>query len=126
MDRIPILDEALEKWRQVNKTKKESIINYAKNCAKIRETFDKLVSCLNVDSYDNLPEIFEKTQERQSNINIKKEQIENENAKLKKEKEDLIFNIELIQSKKKGNIAYKNKFIEQKKNKILEIDKLIN
>ena len=125
LDRIPILDEALEKWRQVNKTKKESIINYAKNCAKIRETFDKLVSCLNVDSYDNLPEIFEKTQERQSNINIKKEQIENENAKLKKEKEDLIFNIELIQSKKKGNIAYKNKFIEQKKNKILEIDKLI-
>ena len=124
-DRTPILDECLEKWRQINQTKKESINRYIKNCSKIRETFDKLVQCLNVNSYKDLPEIFARTEERESNIVIKKEQIENENNKLKKEKENLISYIELIQSKEKGNMAYKDKFIEQKKKKIKIIDKLI-
>jgi len=124
-DRIPILDVNLEKWRQVNQTKKENINKYIKNCSKIREVLDKLVSCLNVDSYKDLPEIFKKTEERESNISIKKEQLENENEKLKKEKEKLISYIELIQSKEKGNLEYKNKFIEQKNRKIKLIDKLI-
>ena len=124
-DRIPILDVNLEKWRQVNQTKKENINKYIKNCTKIREVLDKLVSCLNVDSYKDLPEIFQKTEERESNISIKKEQLENENEKLKKEKENLISYIELIQSKEKGNLEYKNKFIEQKNKKIKLIDKLI-
>ena len=124
-DRIPILDVNLEKWRQVNQTKKENINKYIKNCSKIREVLDKLVSCLNVDSYKDLPEIFQKTEERESNISIKKEQLENENEKLKKEKANLISYIELIQSKEKGNLEYKNKFIEQKNRKIKLIDKLI-
>ena len=124
-DRIPILDVNLEKWRQVNQTKKENINKYIKNCSKIREVLDKLVSCLNVDSYKDLPEIFQKTEERESNISIKKEQLENENEKLKKEKDNLISYIELIQSKEKGNLEYKNKFIEQKNRKIKLIDKLI-
>ena len=124
-DRIPILDVNLEKWRQVNQTKKENINKYIKNCTKIREVLDKLVSCLNVDSYKDLPEIFQKTEERESNISIKKEQLENEKEKLKKEKENLISYIELIQSKEKGNLEYKNKFIEQKNKKIKLIDKLI-
>ena len=125
LDRTPLLDEILEKWRQKNKTEKESIINYSKNCSKIKETFDKLISCLNLDSYEYLPELFKKTEKRESNINIRKEQIENENVELQKEKENLIIMIELIQAKKKGNIAYKNNFIEHKKYRIKEIDKLI-
>ena len=124
-DRTPILDECLEKWRQVNQIKKESINKYIKNCALIRESLDKLVLCLNVDSYKDLPEIFEKTEERESNINLKKEKIENENIKLQSEKENLMKSIELIQSMKKSSIEYKNKFMEQKKEKIKVIDNLI-
>ena len=124
-DRTPILDECLEKWRQVNQIKKESINKYIKNCALIRESLDKLVLCLNVDSYKDLPEIFEKTEERESNINLKKEKIENENIKLQNEKENLMKSIELIQSMKKSSIEYKNKFMEQKKEKIKVIDNLI-
>ena len=124
-DRTPILDECLEKWRRVNQIKKESINKYIKNCALIRESLDKLVLCLNVDSYKDLPEIFEKTEERESNINLKKEKIENENIKLQNEKENLMKSIELIQSMKKSSIEYKNKFMEQKKEKIKVIDNLI-
>ena len=124
-DRTPILDECLEKWRRVNQIKKESINKYIKNCALIRESLDKLVLCLNVDSYKDLPEIFEKTEERESNINLKKEKIENENIKLQNEKENLMKSIELIQSMKKSSIEYKNKFMEQKKEKIKVINNLI-
>ena len=124
-DRIPILDVNLEKWRQINQIKKENMNKYIKNCSKIRETLDKLVLCLNVSSYKDLPEIFEKTEERESNISIKKEQLENENEKLKREKENLITYIELVQSKEKGNLEYKNKFIEQKNKKLKLIDDLI-
>ena len=124
-DRIPILDVNLEKWRQVNQIKKENMNKYIKNCSKIRETLDKLLLCLNVSSYKDLPEIFKKTEERESNISMKKEQLENENEKLKREKENLITYIELVQSKEKGNLEYKNKFIEQKNKKIKLIDDLI-
>ena len=124
-DRTPILDECLEKWRQVNNTQKVNINKYTKNCAKIRETLDKLVAYLNVDSYKDLTEIFKKAEERESNINIQKKEIENENNKLKLEKENLISYIELIQSKEKGNLTHRNKFIQQKKKKIQLMDILI-
>lgn len=124
-DRTPILDEILEKWRRVNHEKKENIHKYSKNCIKIRETFDKLVEHLNLDSYDNLPEIFKKTEERQSNISIKLEKIQNENNKLIKERNDIISLTELIKTKKEEYLSYKKKFIEQKKDKIKIIENTI-
>ena len=80
-DRTPILDECLEKWRIVNKEKKESINQYIKNCTKIREIFDKLILYLNLDSYQDLPEIFKKTEKKESDINIQLEKNKNENDK---------------------------------------------
>ena len=124
-DRTPILDEILEKWRRVNHEKKENIHKYSKNCIKIRETFDKLVEHLNLDSYDNLPEIFKKTEERQSNISIKLEKIQNENNKLIKERNDIISLTELIKTKKEEYLSCKKKFIEQKKDKIKIIENTI-
>ena len=117
-DRTPILDEILEKWRKVNYEKKNNIKKYSKNCLKVRESFNKLIAHLNVDSYNDLPEIFKKTEERQSNISIKLEKIQNENHKLEQEKQEIISTMELIKSKKEGYKSYKNKFIEQKKAKI--------
>ena len=117
-DRTPILDEILEKWRKVNYEKKNNIKKYSKNCLKVRESFNKLIAHLNVDSYNDLPEIFKKTEERQSNISIKLEKIQNENHKLEQEKQEIISTMELIKSKKEGYKSYKNKFIAQKNAKI--------
>ena len=108
----------MEKWRKVNYEKKNIIKKYSKNCLKVRESFNKLIAHLNVDSYNDLPEIFKKTEERQSNISIKLEKIQNENHKLEQEKQEIISTMELIKSKKEGYKSYKNKFIEQKNAKI--------
>ena len=124
-DRTPILDEILEKWRKVNYEKKNNIKKYIKNCTKVRESFNKLISHLNVDSYNDLPEIFKKTEERQSNISIKLEKIQNENTKLEQEKQEIISTMELIKSKKEGYKSYKSKFIEQKNEKIQIIENTI-
>ena len=124
-DRTPILDECLEKWRIVNKEKKDNINKYIKNCKKIKKIFEKLTLHLDLDSFLKLPEVFRKTEYRESNINLKLEAIENENIELEKEKKNLIEEIELIKCKKAGNEAYKKKFYEQKNNNIKSIDNVI-
>ena len=124
-DRTPILDELLEKWKKINLEKKESINKYTKNCVKIRETLNKLVLQLNLDSYQDLPELFKKTEERQSNISIRLEKIQNENIALEKLKKDIISLTELIKSKKEGNLKYKKKLIDYKNEKIKIINKTI-
>ena len=124
-DRTPILDELIQKWRKINSEKKESINKYSKNCAKIRETLNKLVLQLNLDSYQDLPELFKKTEERQSNISIRLEKIQNENIELEKLKKDIISLTELIQRKKEGNLKYRKKVINYKNEKIKIINKTI-
>ena len=124
-DRTPILDEILEKWRKVNYEKKTNIKKYIKNCSKIRESFNKLIAHLNLDSYNDLFEVFKKTEERQANMNIKLEKIQNENNKLEKEKKDILSLMELIKAKKEGYKSYKKKFIEQKNEKIKLIENTI-
>ena len=125
-DRIPILDECLQKWREVNKEKKESIIKYKKNCTKIREAFENLAIHLDLDSISYLPEVFQKTEQRESNINFQLEKEENELDKLELEKNELSEQIELLKSKRNGIAAYKSKFLEQKKENIKIIENITN
>ena len=125
-DRIPILDECLQKWREVNKEKKESIIKYKKNCTKIREAFENLAIHLDLNSISYLPEVFQKTEQRESNINFQLEKVENELDKLELEKNELSEQIELLKSKRNGIAAYKSKFLEQKKENIKIIENITN
>ena len=125
-DRTPILDELIEKWRKINLENKESINKYSKNSIKIRETLNKLILQLNLDSYQDLPEFFRKTEERESNISIRLEKIQNENIELEKLKKDIISLTELIKSKKEGNLQDKNKIIKHKKEKIKIINEAIS
>ena len=125
-DRTPILDELIEKWRKINLENKESINKYSKNSIKIRETLNKLILQLNLDSYQDLPELFRKTEERESNISIRLEKIQNENIELEKLKKDIISLTELIKSKKEGNLQDKNKLIKHKKEKIKIINEAIS
>lgn len=126
-DRTPILDECLQKWREVNKEKKESLNKYTQNCSKIRDALENLAIHLDLDSISYLPEIFQKTEQRLSNINFQLEKLQNENAALENEQNSLSKQIDLLEKKQKNSKAYKNKFLLQKiKNiKIIE-DTIIN
>ena len=125
-DRTPILDELLQRWRVVNKEKKESINKYIKNCTKIREALENLAIYLDLDSISYLPEVFQKTEQRLSNINFQLEKLENEQDSLELEKNKLIKEIELLETKRKGMNKYKQKFLEQKKENIRIIDNVNN
>ena len=125
-DRTPILDELLQRWRVVNKEKKESINKYIKNCTKIREALENLAIYLDLDSISYLPEVFHKTEQRLSNINFQLEKLENEQDSLELEKNKLIKEIELLETKRKGMNKYKQKFLEQKKENIRIIDNVNN
>ena len=125
-DRTPILDELLQRWRIVNKEKKESINKYVKNCTKIREALENLAIYLDLDSISYLPEVFQKTEQRLSNINFQLEKLENEQDSLELEKNKLIKEIELLETKRKGMNKYKLKFLEQKKENIRIIDNVNN
>ena len=123
-DRTPILDECLQKWREVNKEKKDAINKYIKNCTKVREALENLAMHLELNSISDLPEIFQKTEQRLSNINFQKERLENEQNALEVEKNRLEKQIELLETKKKGMTAYKKKFFQQQKEKIKIIDNI--
>ena len=125
-DRIPILDECLQKWREINKEKKETLNKYAENCNKIRDALEDLAIHLDLDSISYLPEIFQKTEQRLSNINLHIEKLENENAKLEIEQNGLMKQIELLETKRKNSKAYKNKLIRQKRENIKIIENTIN
>ena len=125
-DRIPILDECLQKWREINKEKKETLNKYTENCNKIRDALEDLAIHLDLDSISYLPEIFQKTEQRLSNINLHIEKLENENAKLEIEQNGLMKQIELLETKRKNSKAYKNKLIRQKRENIKIIENTIN
>ena len=125
-DRTPILDELLQRWRVVNKEKKESLNKYIKNCTKIREVLENLAIYLDLDSITYLPEVFQKTEQRLSNINFQLEKLENEQDSLELEKNKLIKEVELLETKRKGMNKYKQKFLEQKKENIRIIDNVNN
>ena len=118
MDRIPILEMSIEKWKEINSIKKNSIQIYQQNSSKIRDALNKLTKCIGLDSFTQLPLVFKKTEQQMSNINIYKEKLEVENDKLLYEK-DLINNqIELLFGKKKEGISETSKFIKEKKKNI--------
>lgn len=122
MDRIPMLDLCIEKWRVINSIKKSSIQIFQQNSTKIREAFNKLTKYIGIDSFTELPLVFKKTEQQMSNINIYKEKLEVQNDKLEYEKEMIIKQIDLLSKKKKKGNLEKSQFIEQKINSINIID----
>ena len=61
MDRTPILDICIEKWREINQIKKTSIQIFQQNSTKIRDALKKLTKCVGLDSFKQLPLVFKKT-----------------------------------------------------------------
>ena len=63
-DRTPILDLEIEKWSEINKSKKITIERHYENCIKIEEAFNKLTNILGLDNFTELPTVFRKTNEQ--------------------------------------------------------------
>ena len=126
LDRTPILNELLQKWRELNKEKKDSLNRYVANCSKIRQLFEDLAIQLDLTTISDLPEVYRKTQERLSNINFHIQDLENENVRLENEKDTLSKQIELLSTKRRGLNAYRKKFIEQKKLRIRVFERITN
>ena len=126
LDRTPILNELLQKWRELNKEKKDSLNRYVANCSKIRQLFEDLAIQLDLTTISDLPEVYRKTQERLSNINFHIQDLENENVRLENEKDTLSKQIELLSTKRRGLNAYRKKFIEQKKLRIKVFERITN
>ena len=122
MDRIPMLDLCIEKWNVINNIKKSSIQTFQQNSSKIRDAFNKLTKYLGLDSFNELPLVYKKTEQQMSNINMYKEKLETQNDKLEYEKEMISKQIEVLSGKKKDVNLKKSDFIKQKLKSIEIID----
>ena len=120
MDRTPMLDVCIEKWRAINNIKKTSIQIFQQNSSKIREAFEKLTSYIGLDSFEELPIVYKKTEQQMSNINMYKEKLELQNDQLEYERDLIIKQIELLSGKKR-DINKEKSDIKKKKLKNIEI-----
>ena len=125
-DRTPILDLEIEKWEEINKTKKITLQRHYENCIKIEEAFKKLTNFLGLDDFCQLPEVFKKTEQQSSNINFYIEKLDLQLDDLEQEKQSIIDQIELLSGKQTENCNNKSKFKEQKEQSIKIMDNLIN
>ena len=120
MDRTPMLDVCIEKWRAINNIKKTSIQIFQQNSSKIREAFEKLTSYIGLDSFEELPIVYKKTEQQMSNINMYKEKLELQNDQLEYERDLIIKQIELLSGKKR-DINKEKSSNKKKKLKNIEI-----
>jgi hypothetical protein len=124
-DRTPILDLAIEKWTEINKSKKLTIERHSENCIKIEEAFKKLTNILGLDDFSELPTVFRKTEQQISNINFYNEKLDLQIDELEQRKETIIEKIKLLSEKQTENTSSKSKFKEQKEQSIKVIENLI-
>ena len=120
-DRIPILDQLLQKWKYIIKYKKNIINKYINHANEIREAFDKLILYLGVEKYCDLPYVYEKEEMKNASINNYFTKITDEVDSLESKK-----NILNEQIKKLTKLKISNKTISQKylKNKKMSIEQL--
>ena len=125
-DRTPILDLEIEKWTEINKIKKLTLQRHYENCVKIEDAFKKLTNFLGLDDFCQLPEVFKKTEQQNSNINFYIEKLDLQLDNLEQEKQSIIEQIELLSGKQSENYENKTKFKEQKEQSIKIMDNLID
>ena len=124
-DRTPILDIAIEKWTEINKSKKITLETHYENCVKIEEAFKKLTNFLGLDNFSELPTVFKKTEQQISNINFYNEKLDLQIDELEQRRDSIIEKIKLLSGKQTENISNKSKFKEQKEQSIKVIENLI-
>ena len=125
-DRIPILDLIIEKWKNINKTKKNMLIKYNKNSVVLKKAFDIIMKFLGVEDYDELPIIYKKTEEQNASVQMYICELLNEKHKKEEEKRMLLNKIEILEKNQLETNSNKNNFSGIKKNNIEKLKTQIN
>ena len=112
-DRIPILDLIIEKWKNINKTKKQMLIKYNKNSAILKKSLELIKKFLGVGDYSELPIIYRKTEEQFSSVQMYICDLENNQEKDNSDKNNFL-------EVKKQNIEKLKRQINRIKNEIEE------
>ena len=125
-DRIPILDLIIEKWKNINKTKKQMLIKYNKNSAILKKSLELIKKFLGVGDYSELPIIYRKTEEQFSSVQMYICDLENTKHKKEEQKEILIDQIKILENNQEKDNSDKNNFWEVKKQNIEKLKRQIN
>lgn len=123
-DRMPILDVLLEKWTYILKYKKNMINKYIYNSSQIKNTFDKLISFLGLENYEELPIIYEKDDIQMAKIDELLSKTINDVDELKAKKELLEKQIQILSEKKNNDNINKEEYIKEKKTNVDNLKKL--
>jgi len=125
-DRIPILDLIIEKWKNINKTKKQMLIKYNKNSAILKKSLELIKKFLGVGDYSELPIIYKKTEEQFSSVQMYICNLENTKHKKEEQKDILIDQIKILENSQEKDNTDKNNFSEEKKRNIEKLKRQIN
>ncbi len=115
-DRIPILDLIIEKWKNLNKTKKQMLIKYNKNSTVLKKSLELIKKFLGIGDYSELPIIYKKTEEQFSRVQMYICDLENSKHKKEEQKDILINQIQILEKNQEKDSNDKNNFLEEKKN----------
>ena len=124
-DRIPILDLIIEKWKNINKNKKNMLIKYNKNSLVLKKSFDIIMKFLGVEDLEELPIIYKKTQEQMASIQTYICELLNEKHFKEEKKKNLIEQIKILEKTQVETNKNKSSFSELKKNNIEKLMKHI-
>ena len=125
-DRIPILDLIIEKWKNINKNKKNMLIKYNKNSVVLKKSFDIIMKFLGVEDYDELPIIYKKTEEQMADVQMHICELQNEKHKKEETKELLLEQIKILNKNKIETTTNKSAFGDLKKNNIKKLQEQID
>ena len=117
-DRIPILDLIIEKWKNVNKTKKQMLKKYNKNSETLKKSLELIKKFLGVEDYSELPVIYKKTEEQFSSVQMYICNLLNMKYLKEEQKDMLIDQIKILEKNQEKNTNDKNNFLEEKKRNI--------
>ena len=124
-DRIPILDEVINKWKEINKVKKVMLEKYNKNAETIKDAFDIIMKFLGLYSYDELPIIFQKNEDQISSIEMYISELTNEKNSKEEHKNNLKKQIKELEEKIDKRDFEKTDFKSVKKDNIAELENKI-
>jgi len=125
-DRIPILDLIIEKWKNVNKTKKQMLKKYNKNSETLKKSLELIKKFLGVEDYSELPVIYKKTEEQFSSVQMYICNLLNTKHLKEEQKDMFIDQIKILEKNQEKNTNDKNNFLEEKKRNIEKLKNLIS
>ena len=117
-DRIPILDLIIEKWKNINKTKKQMLKKYNKNSEILKKSLELIKKFLGVEDYSELPIIYKKTEEQFSSVQMYICNLLNTKHTKEEQKDILIEQIKILEKNQEKNTNDKSNFLEEKKRNI--------